>query len=420
MNIIGVLLVLSIMIGAMPWAAEQYERSTTNGWARSTGNDLAEFAAGLRGFIANVQNTPSIMPGAPVVGANWLKAPSCGGLAVNPPDGYIPCNFGGIGGFDTVFDASYNTTFTRNAATNYIEARVTFVPQMPSNPGSRGNVADVIVNTALENNPTPSNGMFVNFMSNVPITANDLTARPGVIANPASPDFGRVLLIASNAPSGDLWLRVDGTNQMLAAINAGGHDLSNARHIDASGNAKIQGIVEVGKDLRVLNNASVKKDASIGNDLFVGRDAAITRDAAIARDALVGRDVKVSNGSVLVTNGTAGDGAGLVIADDVAATDSLLSNGASPRLSQGIFEARVIPGNPTNINKPTCPPASTAQIFTSYQSTVSPDGYPIHASTIRVTNNGASWLVEPLVQTTVSGGLVPAPGSHVVISTKCS
>lgn len=420
MNLIGLLIGTSIVLGTIPLTMEMQNRAVTQADARSTGSDLAEYALGMRTFIANAQANPALLPPAPVVGANWLKSPVCGGLPTNPPDGYIPCNFGNIGGFDTLFNANYTTTFTRNPATNFIEARATFIP-VTSDPSRSGNVADAIVNTAREGSPTQVTGLFINYMSNVPTAANDMTGRLAVMSNPASPDFGRVLMIVSNSPSSDLWLRTDGTNQMLATLNVGGNDIANANNIQASGNVQAGGTLQAGNDLRVLNNASVANDASVGRDFSVGQDAIVGRDTVTARDAVVGRNVVVADGNVLVTNQNNGDATGIVVADDVIATDAALSNGAAPRMSQGIYEARVITGNPTDISKPSCPSSgSVPQIFTSFQSVASPDGFPIHGSNIRVTNNGGSWRVEPFVQTSGSSGFVPAPQSFVVITTKCS
>lgn len=427
MQLIGILIALGIMLGTIPWAVEQADRQTTSSWARSTGNDLAEYAAGLRGFIANAQSNPAILPAAPVVGANWLKAPTCGGLAANPVDGYIPCHFGGIGGNDTVFDASYTTTFTRNAATNFIEARVTFIPQVNSNPATRGNVADAIVNAALDQNPVPANGMAVGFMSNVPTNANDLSARPGIIANPASPDFGRVLLIASNAPSNDLWLRTDGTNQMLATLNMGGNSIANARDIDAAGNVRIGGSAQVGNDLSVLNNTSIQGDLVVNGNISsdknvnAGEDVIAQRDVKSGRDMVTGRDLLVtSGGNAFISNGVGGDAAGVLFTDDVSITDATLSNGTSPRASQAVYEQYVTDGITTAIPKPTCANNGTPRIYASFQAVASPDGFPIANSKVQVDDLGANWNVSALVETSGSGGMVASPNSLIVVSTKCN
>jgi hypothetical protein len=157
-TLIGMLLATAIAAGALPWIAEQQQRRITDEMAATTGHDLAQFAAGLRGFIAAAQSNPSIIPAAPQTGTNWLRPPTCGGLPTNPPTGYIPCHFARYGTRDTLFDADFQATITRNAATNYIEARTTFVPRYPSHPVQVGHIADKIVNTALAGCPRPRTG----------------------------------------------------------------------------------------------------------------------------------------------------------------------------------------------------------------------------------------------------------------------
>lgn len=420
-TLIGLLIATTIAAAALPMVAEMQSRQAMRDTANATGQDLAEFALGLRGFIAAAQSNPALIPAGTINGANWLKAPTCGGLATNPANGYIPCDFGNYGGRDTLFEASYQTTITRNAATNYIEARTTFIPQIPSNPQMRGTVADYIANAAMSHATIPANGLFSNFMSNVPVNATDLSARVGIMSNPASPDFGRVLLIAANAPSNDLWLRTDGTNQMRAALNMGGNDLVNARGIHATGNMNLGGGASIGGDTIINQDLRVGQDSQIGRDLFVTRDTHTGRDLVAQRDIIsAAGDIQSTRGNLSASNGISGDARGVVIGDDVYVTDMTLSNGRPPRMTQGVFDMRVV-GAGAIVPRPTCPTGLGApQIFTSIQSIVPNNGAEMHGSRVQVANLGAAgWRITP--QVLLAGiGWQQANNAQVVVSTKCN
>jgi hypothetical protein len=400
-------------------AAEFQHRKILESSAKAAGHDLAQVALGLRRFIADVQANPSLLPAGVMTGVDWLKSPSCGGLATNPQDGYVPCQLGKYGAWSTLFETDYRTTFALNPTTNFIEARTTFIPTIPSDPDRRGTIADQIVNTAMEENPVPANGMFTNFMSNVAVNANDLSGRPAIMGNPNSADFGRVLLVASNAPSQDLWLRVDGTNQMLAALNMGGNDLVNAKGIQATGNLNLGGGASIGGDARIQGNLQVDKDASVKQDLFVTRDAAVGRDLAVEQNITSRNgDIQAVNGNVTASNGVRGDARGVVVADDVYATDMTLSNGLAPRMSQAVFDMRIV-GPSAQVRKPSCPTAGTERIFTTIQDIASDQGNEIAGARIRVSNNGTSWTVNPEVLeviTTYSTNTDPVTGAVTSIS----
>lgn len=419
-TLIGLLLATAIGAAALPMIAEMQHRQMLREAAKATGKDLAEFALGLRGFIAAAQSNPSIIPAGTINGANWLKPPACGGLASNPPQGYIPCNFGNYGGRDTLFDASYQTTITRNPTTNYIEARTSFIPITPSDPALRGMIADYIVNEALSENPVPANGLFSNFMSNVPANANDLSARPSIMSNPAHPDYGRVLLIASNAPSQDQWLRTDGTNQMLAALNMGGNDLVNARNIQGAGNMNLGGSAAIGKDASIGQDVQIGRDAVIGQDLVVQRDIGAGRDMTAQRDIIsTNGDVRADQGNLTASNGINGDTRGVLIADDGYLTDPRLSNGAQPRLSQAVYDMRVVGANAI-VQKPQCPTGlGGPQIFTSIQSIAPNGGEEIHGTRVFVADLGTAWRVTPQVLV-APGGWQNANNAQIVTAVKCN
>lgn len=338
------------------------------------GAQLAQLAVGLRGFIAAAQSNPAIIPGAAQTGVNWLKPTACGGLAGNPPDGYVPCSY--TGGW---LGPSVSTTFTRNAATGYIEARsVVLVPKLGNdNPKAHIVAADRVAQAAMQSPTLP--GTFFTALSNVPATANapaNPTVDPGVNA-------GRVVLIASNAPSNDIWLRTDGTNAMLANLNLGGYSIANARDGRFSGDVRVQG----------------KMQADAG----------------------------------LIANGPADLKGGLVTSD--AALTSI-----GKFASEGIYTAQVLTGATSySVPKPDCTQVgNNPGIYVAMQSTGSPNsaGYTadaVYRARADVVDAGATWTVIPVIEGTrfdmsVTGSniafsktVVPSnpTDARVVVMTRC-
>jgi hypothetical protein len=159
-----------------------------------------------------------------------------------------------------------------------------------------------------------------------------------------------VVLIASNAPSNDIYLRTDGTNAMLANLNLGGFSIANARDGRFSGDLRAQGRIQ-------------------------------------------------ADGG-LIANGPADLRGGLVTAD--AAITSV-----GHYASEGIYTAMVLTGATSyTVPKPDCSQAgNNPGIYAALQSTGSPNsaGYTadaIYRSRADVTDNGASWTVTPVVEGT--------------------
>ena len=349
------------------------------------GAALAEYGVGIRGYIANVQGGSATMPSNPytVGGVNWLKAPTCGGLAGNPAQGYVPCDFTG-----GPLGQTFTTTITQTPATNAIRSSTWFFasPKNGSALSSRADMAAKIAFAALAQQNLPINGMFLSVFSNAPSTA---TAQPSPSAIAAA-DRGRVVLVADNAPSNDIWLRVDGTNKMLANLNMGGHSVTNAQNGDFSGYMHVQGTEEVDNGLTVKNGPV---DAQAG----------------------------------------------------VSTTDTLLTS-INRFATQGIYDAQVFTGAASyNVTKPNCSQAhggsgSQAAIYAALQGTGSPEGQAdaIWSAGVKVTDNGSFWTVTPQLSGTsfsLSGSqnansitinlnkskvtLASVPDQVVLVETKC-
>ncbi|MBT9165599.1 MAG: hypothetical protein DDT25_00253 [Chloroflexi bacterium] len=319
--------------------------------AEIEGMALAQFGVGLRGIVAAIQANPALLPAGPQMGVAWLRPPDCGGFATNPPEGFVPCSFTG-GSFGRL----YETTFTRNAATNFITARTGFVvPIFAGDPLTRPILAEQLSAAALRQQAAPLNGMFYQVFANVPLAAVDdgnKAIAPGINA-------GRVVMLAQNAPSNDLWLRTDGTNRMLADLNVGGNSLVNVNNADLAGDIDIDGRARVRGGLQVTS--------------------------------------------------------GLVQAEQGIQTTDVMLTGINRTASQAIYDADVLVGSASYIvPKPDCTTVGTQPaIYASIQSSGTPPlnpsspGVPsdaLYNTEIRVTDMGASWLVEP-VSIGVSHGL---------------
>lgn len=251
---IGLTILASVLVVYMQWSARQALIDR----ARAEGQAASQFAVGLRGFVATLQANPSLIP-ATQNGVNWLKSPTCGGLATNRTEGYVPCNFTG-----ETFGAGFQTTFAYSAATRLIEARTTFiVPIMGDGPANRVMMAERVVETMLTQQVLPNSGMFFSAWANVPANATG----PAAGATAPGADAGRVVLVVNNTPSNDIWLRSDGTNRMLANLNGGGFSLENFRDARLSGDLRVEQRTQLDGGVTVMNGVADLRGGAITSDL---------------------------------------------------------------------------------------------------------------------------------------------------------
>lgn len=224
--------------------------------AEVEGEALGQFAVGLRGFVAQAQADPSIIPSVPQEDVHWLKSPTCpggGGLPTNPEAGHVPCGFTGAH-----FGRHYRTTFFRDAATNQIEVRTTFqVERHGTRSKSEILMADHLATTALSQQSLPNNGMFYDVYANVPQNASGPPTGAARF-NPSPDAAGRVVMVVNNAPSNDLWLRTDGTNKMLANLNMDGWSIANAKDARFTGTVQIDDGLVVDEDALVDFRGTVR------------------------------------------------------------------------------------------------------------------------------------------------------------------
>ncbi len=255
--LLGALLALVVFASIMAVGIQWANRHMLEQQAAADGAALGQFAVGLRGFAAAAQANPGIIPGSARVGVNWLKPPSCGGLATNPAEGYVPCSFTG-----GRYGANYRTTFTYTGATGQLEARTTYdISAAGYDRPSAGRVASLVVRAALSQQSNPNNGVFFMAYANAP---SNLAAAPTpsdpVFYNPGTNE-GRVTAVVTNAPSNDIFLRTDGTNRMLANLNMGGHSIGNAR------DARFQGRVQIDQGMTVTNGTADFRQGVVTTDV---------------------------------------------------------------------------------------------------------------------------------------------------------
>lgn len=343
---IGMLLALVVLAIILVFWAKAEQRAWEQTRANAQGAAAAQFGVGVRGFMASVQGGGAL-PSNPytVTGVAWLKAPACGGLPGNPAAGYVPCGFTG-----GEFGATFRTTVTLTPATNLVVSSTWFVVPAPSGLSlqAAASFASKIAYATRAQQTPPLNGMFFDVFSNAPTTAITQPSPSALV--PA--DRGRVVLYASNAPSSDIWLRVDGTNQMLADLNMGGHSIRSAKDGSFSGSVRVQGTEEIDNGL------------------------AVTAGPADLRGGTKTPDVEVDS--------------------------------VGHMASQAIYAAQVFTGGTSySMPKPDCSKAnlgsSSAAIYVAMQGTGSPQSsggdalYDAHAN---VVDNGASWTITPEVHTT--------------------
>jgi len=285
--LIMLLLALPIIGGIGLWFISQQTRAAQVARNVAEGSQAAQFAVGLRGYMAVVQQNPALLS-ASNDGVDWLKPVSCGGVGLGgtrklptgeeipwwPVEGFVPCSYtgGSLGHL-------YRTTVTRNGATNQVEARTTFiVPPFNADPATAILSAEQIVQGALANQSVPANGIFFTAFANSSITANQPEAPTSI--QPAN--AGRVLMVATNAPSNDLWLRTDGTNMMQANLNMGDHSIENAHSARFRGDVLVQNRlhVEQGVSSNEFYISSINKFLSEGvyyAETFIGQQPGIPK-----------------------------------------------------------------------------------------------------------------------------------------------
>lgn len=429
---VGVVLLAMVSVLLYQWWQTEAQRERANAY----GQVAAQVAVGLRGYIASVQQSAAagtFTGGGPYAGVTWLKSPSCGGLATNPPAGFVPCAFTG-----GALGAGYSTTITYTAATKTVEARTSFV--VPIDMGGVAGLASFAAQTAQAaraQQALPANGTFYTVFANSPVSATAQTPPDSI----AAADRGRVLVIASNAPSQDLWLRTDGTNQMLADLNVGGNSVANAKDGTFSGNVEalsglLHGNLQVNGTGTVNGNLTTASNLQVSGTANINQNLTVTGNSTVGGSSNVGGNSQVNGTSAVagefwansnshlqgtVIQGAFGAPNNVVIQNGVVAANDVSLASIGRYASQGFYNWQtVVLNSPANVNKPNCSAVaggtSTPRIIAVLQGTgaVSDTVYggnaPLTTAQVAVNDMGGYWQLVPTIDgvqyqmTTSSGG----------------
>lgn len=271
-TLLGLLLATALGAAAVGTAIQMQVREAQRQDAQRAGVLVAQKAEGLQRLIAAIPGNPVLMPGGVQTGVDWLKSPSCGGPGTNPAQGFVPCSFG-----DGAWTPIFQTTLTNVAGV--IEARMTFRVSSLYDVSRAGILADIIAEHANSNTATgaanaPMMG-FITVMSHVPVVANNLSGRPAIRANTASPDFSRIVAVVSN-DNNAIFLRTDGTNAMNAALNLNNNNLVGGNNLQAvsaalSGNVTAD-TATIARTL-TMNLGGATRNAGCGPNGSVASDA---------------------------------------------------------------------------------------------------------------------------------------------------
>ncbi|HEU0197456.1 MAG TPA: hypothetical protein VFQ88_09620 [Nevskiaceae bacterium] len=272
--------------------------------ARAQGAVLAQMGTGLLGFAAAVEN--GSRPPGTYSGVNWLKPSTCGGLAGNPVAGYVPCTFNG-GQYGSAMTTAI-TSPSAGAVQSVTSFRVAPTGVTTGTLSPTVEAAGIALN-AQAAAASPDGGLYLTAVSNSPLPAGGAAPTQINPADVTSADAGNVALVVSNAPSNAIYLRVDGTNEMLANLNNGGHSLVNAA------NGTFSGTVQSAAD-----NTGTLTDtgaATVGGALKAG-------SATVTGTLQSGGPAVLDASNAGQPNATPG----LTVSNYVSATDFHLTNGS--------------------------------------------------------------------------------------------
>lgn len=190
--------------------------------ARRVGVEMGQYNNAVREYLSDLPGLLAANPmSLPVTysGTAWLKESACGGSAAKA---YLPCGFAdsprafGIGDYTTTLTGDGDGSFTA----------VTKIGPIDINGTLRGDLAGQVARSADKTHPQTGDPVwsptFAGFVAN-----DNPEAGTGFTLD----DLGSVYARASTHPNPDVWLRVDGTNTMLANLHMNDHDVVEGRDV---------------------------------------------------------------------------------------------------------------------------------------------------------------------------------------------
>jgi type II secretory pathway pseudopilin PulG len=279
--------------------------------ARATGVRVAQYNSAVASWV---NAAGAAVPVGVYNGLGWLQnAATCPG-ATGAVD-YLPC------GFDPFlpWNLQYATTVDTNATD-------------PAVPPGRVRATTNLGTPTLGGAPLLNYGATLLHAARAYLGASQIQMAQnqlGITRYQIRPDPGggandQLLAVVDTAVNVDPWLRVDGTNQMLANLNVGGWDVNNARDVNASRDAN------AGRHVNAQEQVSAR-----GGRVIVG-DGAQPNDGTIALQDAGGNwfRIQTQNNQFQIRNGAWGavtqvDQAGnLAQAGNLSAGQNVIANTA--------------------------------------------------------------------------------------------
>jgi len=225
---------------------------TQNDQYAATGTYIGQFTQGVREFVS--ANGTSILAGATTTytGAAFLKSVTCGGTIPIGTNPFLPCSFNDSDPMGRIPSTSVGNELAITGAGSAGTAigRTVYPPVMKAGK-LRMDIAEKIINKAEG----------VSFLSSAGATQNNYVNitldRSGVTGN-----RGRIFADSTlNNPGNDLYIRRDGANSPIAAINWGAQNLNNVATVNAT-TITAAGII-TGSDVRTSAGRTLQKSTII-------------------------------------------------------------------------------------------------------------------------------------------------------------
>ncbi len=386
-TLIGMLMALALAIGALPWVIEMQERDREADRAEKTGKQLAQISAGLNQYMSEIQSgeghPEEINSLAP------LRPESCEPAEAVKEEGFIPCHVASTDRSDTYLRGDYEIQLIEFGADDEgIEVQLLLEIENPRNPDRRAAIAQYVANEVALSQESASAGFYDGVYANIerdvfdgqtPVSLMDpedlYRDVDGNLTVEDANNHGRLLMVLSNRATDDRWLRVDGTNQMEANLDAGDNSIVNADSIDAAGNLVL------------------------GEDAYIGGGSVIQENLEVDGDISGGSDI-ISEGDIVSEGNIFTDGDIVAEEGNVVAEDAFLEN-AGMRASTGVFHQEVIDAPGSVDFQGNCGDGLEPRIFTSIQSVIGHDAgngaTAIHGIRTIVDGGGGSYQITPQV-----------------------
>jgi len=251
--LIELMVAMAVMGIVAVWVMQDAVRSSEETQAKRLGSYLAQYTNATRAYLAD--NAPAIAGFATALtqsGATWLKSTACtpagSGTAAKP---YLPCDYPATLPFGVTLTATLQAGVGGSAEIISGGSAITV------DGATREDLAGVAFMAAQGESLTGPSVM------NASIATSYAQGTGGTA--------GQLFATASNTPSTDVWLRVDGSNAMAGNLDMGTNSLTNVNAVGATGN-----ITTTGGDL-------VAAAGGTGGNILADGDITLNSTAVIGK-----------------------------------------------------------------------------------------------------------------------------------------